>query len=110
MSAGFLFAGCNQTQPAPQAQTTVTTDGSYTLEQITEHSTAEDCWFAIEGSVYDVTQFIADKKHPGGAAILEGCGKDATELFETRPMGSGTEHSAAARELLQTFEIGTLTN
>jgi predicted heme/steroid binding protein len=37
-------------------------------------------WVAIEGSVYDVTDFIAE--HPGGPKILKkNCGKDSTELF-----------------------------
>ena len=81
---------------------------SYTLAEIAEHSEADDCWFAIEGKVYDVTDYIADQRHPGGAAILEGCGLDATELFNTRPMGSGTPHSEKARSFLPNFEIGTL--
>ena len=79
-----------------------------TLEEIKKHNTNEDCWFAIEGKVYDVSQFIINKKHPGGAAILQGCGKDATELFNTRPMGSKTPHSVRAREILKQFYIGDL--
>lgn len=81
---------------------------SFTLTEIAQHSTAEDCWFAVEGRVYDVTQFIASNRHPGGEAILEGCGKDATQLFNTRPMGSGTPHSDNARGNLSNFEIGVL--
>ena len=81
---------------------------SYTLEEIANHSTKDDCWFAIENKVYDAMPFIASQKHPGGAAILEGCGKDATELFNTRPMGSGTAHSDSARAGLPNFYIGDL--
>jgi cytochrome b involved in lipid metabolism len=94
-----MVVGCNiiQRQPA-----------DYTLSQVAEHDSAEDCWMVIDGNVYDVTEFIADKSHPGGDAILAGCGIDATELFNTRPMGSGTAHSDAARSLLQKFEIGSL--
>lgn len=37
-------------------------------------------WVAIDGIVYDVTDFIED--HPGGAKILKkNCGKDASEMF-----------------------------
>ena len=43
-----------------------------------------------------------------GKAILEGCGKDGTELYETRPMGSGTPHSDRARNLLEDYYIGEL--
>jgi cytochrome b involved in lipid metabolism len=81
---------------------------SYTLADVAKHSTKEDCWLAINGEVYDTTEFIAGSKHPGGDAILDGCGSNATELFETRPMGSGTAHSERARELLKNYKIGTL--
>jgi predicted lipoprotein with Yx(FWY)xxD motif len=80
----------------------------YTLADITLHGTPENCWLAIGGKVYDVTQIITDRKHPGGAPIVQGCGKDATSLFETRPMGSNTPHSEAARTWLTTFYIGDL--
>lgn len=80
----------------------------YSLEEIAKHNTKEDCWFAVNGEVYDVTPFIASAKHPGGEAILQGCGKDATTLYETRPMGSGTPHSDKARESLKKFRIGKL--
>ena len=80
-----------------------------TLTEIAGHATKDDCWFAVNGMVYDVTPFIAKGIHPGGEAILEGCGKDATTLFETRPMGSGTPHSKSAHETREGFEIGTLT-
>jgi cytochrome b involved in lipid metabolism len=58
--------------------------------------------------VYDVTKFIEASKHPGGEAIVEGCGKDATVLFATRPMGSGTPHSEKAYGFLTSFYIGDL--
>ena len=80
----------------------------YTLDEVAPHATADDCWIVIHGSLYDVTEFIADQAHPGGAAILEGCGIDATEFYETRPMGSGTPHSSNARALLGEFYIGEI--
>ena len=78
----------------------------YTMEEVAKHNTRDDCWMVINGSVYDVTKFIIS--HPGGPAILQGCGKDATELFETRPMGSGTPHSERARKLREKYKIGRL--
>ncbi|MBN2459745.1 cytochrome b5 domain-containing protein [Candidatus Woesearchaeota archaeon] len=77
---------------------------TYTLEEVAKHSTKEDCWLLISGKVYDVTKYIGS--HPGGQAIVQGCGKDATELFETRPMGSGTPHSERARANLDKYYIG----
>lgn len=81
---------------------------SYTLEDVAQHATAEDCWFAINGTVYDVTSYIADAKHPGGPAILEGCGKDATTLFEGEEGPRNEPHSENAHSYLLNFEIGKL--
>ncbi|GIW62642.1 MAG: hypothetical protein KatS3mg090_0468 [Patescibacteria group bacterium] len=78
----------------------------YTMAEVAQHSSKSDCWMIIHDKVYDVTSFI--EKHPGGDSILQGCGKDATELFETRPMGSGTPHSDKAKENLENFYIGDL--
>ena len=80
---------------------------SYTLAEVSIHNRADNCWQVIEGKVYDVTSFIANKKHPGGEAILLGCGKDATELYNDRPNESGA-HSERARSLLKDYEIGVL--
>ncbi len=77
----------------------------YTMEEVAMHSIKEDCWFVIDEVVYDVTDY---DKHPGEDAIYEGCGKDATNLFETRPMGSGTPHSDKARGYMVNYEIGDL--
>lgn len=86
-----------------------TTDGErtdkLTLSEVGLHNKQEDCWMVIRGKVYDVTTFYT---HPGGEAILEGCGTDATSLFESRPMGSGTPHSNIAEQALLNFYIGDL--
>ena len=91
------------TSPEPESKGGSKT---YTVEEVSSHSSENDCWIVIHGKVYDVTSFIS--QHPGGNAILQGCGKDATELFETRPMGSGTPHSEDAREKLPYYYIGEL--
>ena len=83
----------------------VTEDMVYSIEEIANHTNSEDCWFAISGTVYDVSNYVT---HPGQDAIYEGCGTDATHFFENRPMGTGTPHSDKARELLVDFEIGVL--
>ena len=93
--------------PIP-TNTTPDTVITYTLNQVAEHNNKDSCWLAIEGKVYDVTPFVASGFHPGKDAILEGCGKDATELFNTRPMGSKTSHSEKARGSLAKYFIGEL--
>lgn len=95
----LLSAGCVQEEgSAPGTE--------ISMEEVSGHSSVNDCWIVINGEVYDVTGFITS--HPGGNAILEGCGKNATTLFETRPMGSGTSHSTRARGLLANYHVGKL--
>lgn len=82
---------------------------TYTLEEVAQHASRESCWLALDGKVYDVTPFIASGFHPGKEAILQGCGKDATELFNTRPMAqSPSPHSERARSMLPKYYIGEL--
>lgn len=112
----LIVAGCKSAEdtskplspfvkrPVQPVQEEIQTE--FTLAEISPHSTEDSCWLAINGNVYDVTEFIAS--HPGGKALLEGCGTDATQLYETRPMGSGTPHSSKARSLLDDYYIGGL--
>ena len=81
-------------------------NGSYSPQEVAEHASGKDCWVGLHGRVYNVTGFIPF--HPGGSAILEGCGKDATALFETRPMGSAAPHSSFARETAAQYYIGDI--
>lgn len=88
-----------------EEQPTVETKKSgFTLADVAEHSSRTDCWLAIDGTVYDVTDYIG--KHPGGAQILQGCGKDATTLFQTQ--GGEGSHSSSARSMLSNYQIGPL--
>ncbi|MBU0531888.1 cytochrome b5 domain-containing protein [Candidatus Micrarchaeota archaeon] len=102
----MLLNGCVAEQPADQDDSTFTNVSSHTLESISQHNSSNDCWMAIDGKVYDVTD--ATSPHPGGETILQGCGTDATVLFETRPMGSGTSHSQNAHDMLDDYYIGEL--
>ena len=79
---------------------------SYSIDEIAQHNSSESCWLLIDGKVYDVTKMISG--HAGGDAILQGCGTDATELYFTRPMGSGTPHSSKAQSYLPNFYIGDI--
>lgn len=78
----------------------------HTPREVALHNSERSCWLVLRGQVYDVTAFIP--VHPGGRAILQGCGRDATRLFETRPMGSGTAHSSGAAETADRYYAGRL--
>jgi cytochrome b involved in lipid metabolism len=74
--------------------TPTSTTALVTPTELAQHASSADCWMAIDGTVYNVTQFIS--KHPGGKAILKGCGKDATQMFNSVPAHAGSE---AAQDL-----------
>lgn len=84
-------------------------NSSYSMSDIALHNSSEDCWFAIEGKVYDVTEYVKGGKHPGGDTVTLGCGKDATDLF-TNKVDKGQNHSDKAWNFLETFYIGDLAN
>ncbi|MBP7966780.1 cytochrome b5 domain-containing protein [Candidatus Woesebacteria bacterium] len=94
----------NSTTSQPQV---TTTGDKYALDQVASHNQPSDCWIAIEGKIYDVTKYIDENRHPGGEEILEGCGKNATNMFNNRPE-DGRPHSDTAWSLLSDFYIGDL--
>ncbi|MFC1616089.1 cytochrome b5 domain-containing protein [Patescibacteria group bacterium] len=119
----IIFLGCdtmklstNSNQEEEKTETTEDTEKietaetkeikDYNMEEIAKHNSMEDCWLLIHDKVYDVSDYFTD--HPGTDAMLDGCGKESTELFETRPMGSGTPHSNDAREIMTKYYIGNL--
>ncbi|MEY5023852.1 MAG: hypothetical protein RL569_765 [Actinomycetota bacterium] len=71
---------------APVAQETapaesVTGAEGISLVEIAQHATREDCWTAIDSTVYDLTPYM--QQHPGGAGSLAWlCGSDGTSAFK----------------------------
>ncbi|MBP7740605.1 LysM peptidoglycan-binding domain-containing protein [Candidatus Woesebacteria bacterium] len=108
-NSNLIAIGQVLTLPKLKGEDVVAGPIGISLEEVAKHSIKEDCWLAIEGKVYDVTQYIAAGFHPGKLAILMGCGKDATELFNTRPMSKNpSAHSSRAREMLPKYFIADL--
>ena len=75
---------------------------TYSLMEVAEHNTQEDCWTVIDGQVADVTSFFGE--HPGGDRDLaKACGIDASVIFARE-----REHNPDGYEMLKKFIIGTL--
>ncbi|MCA9370115.1 hypothetical protein KC686_03085 [Candidatus Woesebacteria bacterium] len=92
---------------ASTTPSTETTTNSFTAAEVATHNSASDCWIVVDGDVYDVTEYVADGTHPGGAEILQGCGVSDQNLFANRPRNEGS-HSAEAYAALAQYNIGSL--
>ncbi len=72
-------------------------------EELAEHASLESCWMAIEGKVYDFTDYIPE--HPTPPSVMEPwCGREATEGMRTK--GYGRDHSPAAWAMMEDYLIG----
>jgi cytochrome b involved in lipid metabolism len=80
--------------------------GKWTREEVAKHAAADDLWLIIqdrrssEWRVYDMTDYV--EEHPGGYAILNNAGGDATSGFH------GPQHPPTVFDLLPDYYIGTL--
>ena len=73
------------------------------LEEVSWHASREDAWLVLYDRVYEVTDYLATSRHPGGEdVILEYLGHDATLAFRS------VAHSRAAFRGLQQCCVGIL--
>jgi cytochrome b involved in lipid metabolism len=101
-SSSTLPSSSTQTKQSLQNSNT---DAVLTKEEVAKHNLSGDCWFIIDGKVYDVTSYMS---HPGGRDnLIAFCGQDATQAFATKG-GRGNPHSQTAVNLLQNFYVGDL--
>ncbi len=90
------------TSTPPVTTPPVAAPNTYTMAQVSTHSTGSSCWTTLRGNVYDVTNWI--NRHPGGSdAILSLCGKDGASAFEDQHGGQ-----RRPEQELASFKIGTL--
>lgn len=90
------------TKPTTSGTGTTTGPKTYSLGDISTHKSATSCWSAINGGVYDLTDWVDN--HPGGRmAILMICGKDGSALFNMQHGGS-----SRVGNILASFKIGNL--
>ncbi len=118
----FVLSACTKTTDSPQVNNPVPGNSvtkntntnvitpdlqespSITLSEVSQHATPTDCWTAIDGNVFNVTEYIKLGIHPGGEKILNACGKEASALF-----ASIDKHSnGKARPTLEKYVIGVL--
>lgn len=92
-------AATDQAQPTAAA---TTANGALTMAEAQTHATASDCWTVVDGTVYDLTDWV--NRHPGGAAVIKGmCGVDATAAFRNQHHNQGEPNQDLA-----SFELGPL--
>jgi hypothetical protein len=95
------------TTPTPNAAASSTpepapTKVGYTMAQVRANNTAANCWAVIDGSVYDLTNWI--KSHPGGSGAIVGlCGTDGSSSFSVK---HGNQSRPAAQ--LNSYRLGPL--
>jgi cytochrome b involved in lipid metabolism len=79
--------------PEPESSPTAEeTFQGYTLAEVSERDSSAECWVAIDGGVYDLTEWI--RSHPGGSgAILNLCGQDGTTSFTSQHGGQARPSS-----------------
>ena len=78
---GEVLRGAAATPAASATPTPVATTAGYTMAQVAANNSAKSCWAVIEGSVYNLTNWI--NSHPGGmGAIISLCGTEATSSFK----------------------------
>ena len=89
------------TEPTPTPEPTKPS-GVYTMAEVQSHATVDNCWSAINGSVYDLTTWVG--RHPGGENPIKGlCGTDGSAKFN-RKHGE----TPRAQSMLILLKIGTL--
>jgi cytochrome b involved in lipid metabolism len=89
------------TVPTKKMQQDWQLNHKYTLSEVQQHSSLDDCWMVIFDKVYNITEFV--NEHPGGDFILlEYAGRDATHPFLS------SRHGSSAYKMLDKYWIGIL--
>ena len=81
--------------PTQSASPTQSAAG-YTLAEVAKRNTQTECWVAIDGGVYDLTEWI--RQHPGGSGSIRAlCGTDGTDQFISQHGGQSRPSSTLDR-------------
>lgn len=86
-------------QTASASPSPTQTSAALTLAEVAKRNTQSECWVAIDGNVYDLTEWI--RQHPGGSgAIRSLCGTDGTNQFLSQHGGESRPSSTLDRYYL----------
>ena len=91
--------------PPAEQSLAVAAEKVYAKADLAKHATADNCWMAIRGNVYDLSAYLPE--HPSRPELVQPwCGKEATEAYNTKT--KGRPHAPYADELLAKYKIGKL--
>jgi len=102
ISIGFFFENSTSRGDGERVEIPFTDKNlpKYTMAQVSQHSSSDDCFIVVDENVYDITSYVSGEEHPGGQkSIISGCGNNETDRF-------GRIHSPKANEDLKEFLIG----
>lgn len=80
-------------------------DQTFTIEEVSKHSTPDDAWVIFQGNVYDITSFIP--LHPGGATLNKYLGRDVEQVWKD---GGFSKHliNNNAYAIMSKYKIGKI--
>jgi cytochrome b involved in lipid metabolism len=79
-----------------------------TLEDLGKHNVESDCWMAIDGSVYDMSEYMEiHKKECKNTNFVDYCGVDASEAWKKKESGE-SPHKRKSKRSLEKSKIGQL--
>ena len=101
--AGHTGAEATWKQAYAEAQEPIRSETvGYSMADVERRNTAEQCWTVVDGTIYDVSSFIA--RHPAGSSDIVGmCGRDSSENFLGQHAGQGEPE-----KWLATLKVGKL--
>jgi cytochrome b involved in lipid metabolism len=78
------------------------------LEELRKHNTEANCWMAIDGAVYDMSQYI--KLHKEACKKINFanyCGADASDVWKKKESGK-SQHKKQSLRSLQKSKVGQM--